>query len=132
MRWKWVVLTCIGALLAAGLAISLPADEPPAKHGSVIMRNKLEHSQRILEGLANEDFEMIRHNAKIMSLFTQLEGWYRGSDPRYDAQLSLFRFANNELIRTAQDKNLDGAALAYTQLTISCVNCHRLVREKQK
>jgi hypothetical protein len=33
------------------------------------------------------------------------------------------------MVKMAKDKNLDGAALAYVQLTMSCVNCHKYVRE---
>ena len=37
-----------------------------------------------------------------------------------------------ELIRQAGKKNLGGATLAYTQLTLSCVHCHNVVRDAKK
>jgi hypothetical protein len=43
--------------------------------------------------------------------------------------LTLFQTANRELIRAAENENLDGATLAYLQLTLSCVNCHKVVRD---
>jgi hypothetical protein len=48
----------------------------------------------------------------------------------YQTQLQVFRFASNELVRLAEEKNLDGASLAYTQMTISCVNCHKFLRQQ--
>jgi hypothetical protein len=36
------------------------------------------------------------------------------------------------LIRQADKENLDGAALAYVQLTLSCVNCHKVVRDSRQ
>ena len=44
-------------------------------------------------------------------------------------QLQIFQNANQQMIRMADDENLDGAALAYVQLTLSCVNCHKIVRD---
>ena len=32
----------------------------------------------------------------------------------------------------AKAKNIDGATLAYVQLTVNCVNCHKYVRESTK
>ena len=37
--------------------------------------------------------------------------------------------ANEQLIAEANANDLDGATLAYVQLTLSCVNCHKLVRD---
>jgi hypothetical protein len=46
--------------------------------------------------------------------------------------MQCFGSANGALVRAAEDKNLDGATLAYTQLAISCVQCHKIVRGKWK
>lgn len=35
----------------------------------------------------------------------------------------------DEIVRQAKKDNVDGTALAFTQLTISCVNCHKHLRE---
>jgi len=56
----------------------------------------------------------------------------RASRPEYRTQLRLFEFADRELIRAAAEKNLDAATLAYNQLTVSCVNCHKIVRASSK
>jgi cytochrome c556 len=42
-----------------------------------------------------------------------------------------FRHAAAGLIAASQKKNLDGAVLAYFQMTQSCVNCHRHVRDQR-
>jgi hypothetical protein len=95
-----------------------------------LMRSKLEHSKNVLGGLTTGDFEAIRKEAKAMRNLTVLERWFRADTPRYKAQLNVFWFANDALIQAADEKNLDGAALAYTQLTLSCVNCHKYVRSE--
>lgn len=114
-----------------------PEEKPAAaesgdKRPTMLMRKKLEYSQKILEGLSVEDFEMIRKNAKLMNTFAQLENWFWADTPQYRAQLNIFRFANDEMIRMAEEKNLEGVSLAYTQMTLSCVNCHKQVRDKSR
>ena len=43
-----------------------------------------------------------------------------------------FEYANKALALAAREKNLDGATIAYIQLTVSCVQCHKLVRGNGK
>jgi len=111
------------------LALPLRAQDDPAQKSSIWMRQKVQASQAILTGLANADFQAIGQNAAAMSAVEQLEKWLRADSPGYRTQLRLFEFANRELIRAAREKNLDAATLAYNQLTISCVNCHKIVRD---
>jgi hypothetical protein len=96
------------------------------------MRQKITASQQILEGLTREDFEKIRVNAQAMQFMGYLESWARSDKPGYREQMQSFGFANGALVRAAEDRNLDGATLAYTQLAVSCVQCHKIVRGKLK
>jgi hypothetical protein len=106
------------------------ADEPQEeKPASYWMRKKLEYSEKILGGLAAADFETIGKTARTMNSLTHMEKWVRGTVPEYRTQLQLFQNANEQIIRAADKQNLDGAALAYVQLTLSCVNCHKVVRD---
>jgi hypothetical protein len=99
---------------------------------SIWMKKKLELSQNILAGLTESDFEKIRANAEAMGFLGYLEKWVRADRTDYKRQISHFEFAKQELIRQARDKNVEGATLAYTQLTVSCVQCHRIVRDLKK
>jgi len=134
------------ALLAAMSLIAVPIlvvavgerlrgqteQERPLRHqvSSKLMQSKLEHSKEVLGGLATEDFDAISKGARAMRDLSALEGWFRANTPQYKAQLNVFWYANDALIKASREKNLDGAALAYSQLTLSCVNCHKLVRSK--
>ena len=46
--------------------------------------------------------------------------------------LADFDYANKSLVLAARERNLDRATIAYLQLTLSCVNCHTLVRDSAK
>jgi len=128
MLTKRLQSTPVLALLLV-LALPLRAQDQPAQKSSIWMRQKVQASQAILTGLASADFQAIGQNAAAMSAMEQLEKWLRADSPGYRTQLRLFEFADRELIRAAREKNLDAATLAYNQLTISCVNCHKIVRD---
>jgi cytochrome c556 len=99
---------------------------------SLWMKHKLAASQRILEGMTRADYEMIEKSAEGMQITSYLEAWSRGDLPDYKAQLQAFDYANGAIVRAARNKNLDGVTIAYAQLTISCVQCHKIVRDKVK
>ena len=97
---------------------------------SVWMKRKLDYTQHILAGIASGDFDQVLKNANAMKGLGKIEAFVRGRTPGYKAQLQVFQEANDEIIRQAQKENVDGATLAFTQLTISCINCHKQLREK--
>jgi uncharacterized protein (DUF2267 family) len=102
------------------------------KAASLWMKAKTEYSRQILLGLTEGDYDKIKKNAKALNLVNLLEGWMRADRKDYRQQVTLFATANQELIRQAEAKNLYGATLAYNQLTISCVQCHRIIRDVKK
>ena len=117
-----VPLVALLALIAAG-----GEDEPPAEDkGDALMQAKLKYSQKVLHGLAIEDFDMVAEGAERLRRLGGLELWTRANTPEYQAQLQIYRTSTGELARLADEKNLDGATLAYIQVTMSCVNCHKV------
>ena len=118
-------------LLATGDAAAVNAQEPGGKEQptSYWMQKKLEYSKNILAGITTADFDKVVENAQSMRRLSAIEGFIRGQTPGYRTQLQIFQEAADEIIRQGQKDNVDGAALAFTQLTISCVNCHKQLRE---
>jgi hypothetical protein len=108
----------------------LDAKEDPKSHPvSFWMEKKLEYSQEILRGLATGDLEVVAQKAEQMRVLSRIEGWVRNGKPGYRAQFQAFQFANAEILRNARADNLDGATLGFQQLTISCVSCHKILRD---
>jgi hypothetical protein len=93
------------------------------------MKKKLEYSKNILAGLTTENFDLILKNAKALNQLGQQQ-WSKNESIEYRTQHQVFWFANDTLILAAEDKNIDGATLSYTQMTFSCVNCHQLLRKQ--
>ena len=101
---------------------------PPANQVREFMRKKLVHSQKVLEGLTVNDLEMVAKNAQELSLLSQAATWQVLQTPDYLQQSADFRRTADALTEAARKGNLDGAALAYVELTMKCVSCHKYVR----
>jgi len=93
------------------------------------MSMKLEYAKKILESLTSGDFEGLSNGAEEMQFVGKIEGFVRQRNPTYAKQLRTFDLANQELVRQADRKNIEGATLAFNQLTSSCVACHVQIRE---
>ncbi len=106
------------------------ADDKP-ESDSFWMEQKLRLSQEILKGLANGDFDQIGKSAEVMRGLNRIEAFVRREPKGYRDYLRQFTLANDDLVLNAADENLAGATLAFNQLTISCVNCHRHLRESE-
>jgi hypothetical protein len=129
------------ALICGDRAPSSPGNEPSArgqKTGSTgediaaLMKRKLENSQRVLEGLALNNFDKIsKHAEELINISKQAE-WKIIKTPDYELHSNEFRRSVEEMVKKAKDKNLDGATLAYMDMTFSCVRCHKYVRETRR
>ena len=93
------------------------------------MRVKLEHSKKVLEGLTTEDLDLVAKNAQAMSLLSQEATWQVLQTQEYAHRSQDFRRTADTLTQAAKKKNLDGAALAYVELTMKCIDCHKYVRD---
>lgn len=121
------VTFCLGLLFVGRGQTDEPKRIAP-NQSAAFMRLKLEHSQKVLEGLTLEDFELTAKHAQQIALLTEDETWKVFQTLEYRHHSAEFQRIANELTKQAQKKNLDGAALAYVQMTMSCVNCHKYVR----
>src|ERR1017187_1538171 len=129
---KSLTALAILTLIAAPLAVPTTrggADQEKESKSSLWMKQKLGASQNILGGLTKGDFEAIEKNAQSMLVVENLEKWLRADTPGYQMKLKDFEYANKSLVLAAKEKNLDGATIAYIQLTLSCVHCHKVVRD---
>jgi cytochrome c556 len=122
-------------LIVAALAFCWPsaADEPAQSAKQVsLMRQKLAHAEKILEGISVADFQLVARHAGELNELTMPQKSGQPDTTAYKTHLQVFRFATNELERNAAEKNLDAASLAYVQMTLSCVNCHKFLREQAR
>jgi cytochrome c556 len=98
---------------------------------SAFMKAKLTHAEKVLEGLATEDYDLIAKHSQAISLLCEDELWSVLKTPEYQERSNEFRRSVYAITEAARKKNLEGAALAYVNTTLSCVNCHKYVRKSK-
>ncbi len=118
----------VWSVLLITLGLFLPSHAQEANKVSEFMRAKLTPSQRVLEGLTIEDFDLIAKHAQEMSLLSQAATWQVLQTAEYRDRSTEFRRSADALSEAAKKKNLEAAALAFVDVTMKCVNCHKYVR----
>jgi hypothetical protein len=135
----WVVLA--GALALTGCAEdrikngqsageTLNPSGPQIGGVRPIMKAKLANAQALLEGLTLEDFDKIRLNAHTLYELSQAAEWHVHKTVAYERFSTMFRENVSDLLQQAMKDNLEGATLAYLQMTMTCVKCHSYMRDE--
>ncbi|MBX6313686.1 MAG: hypothetical protein IRY99_12320 [Isosphaeraceae bacterium] len=130
--FAWCLLGAM-ALITAPTAIpnSCGQDAPKPNQRAEFMRLKLNYSKSVLQGLVTEDFAAIADGARKLKRLSQAAEWEVPTIPHVEEYLAYttdFQRIADDLMKSAKAKNLDGATLAYTRMTINCVDCHKFVR----
>ncbi len=134
--WKWTVPLTLG--LGFGAAMLFPssqqvtpaAEEKPATL-QAFMRQKLEASSQILEGLTVEDAELIKKGTTKILEMSKVELWNVLTDADYREFNRDFRSSMRKLDQAATEKNFDNAILQWIDAMKGCVECHKYVRSER-
>ncbi len=92
------------------------------------MRMKLEASNRILEGLVVDDLTLVVKGSEALLKMSAAEKWRASNDMMYLQRSRDFRQSVETLRNKATKQSIDGAALAWVDVTMSCIQCHEWVR----
>jgi hypothetical protein len=123
---KWVGATILAVL--GGVAwVAASQKEQELKPSQEIMWRKLDLSHETLDALALDDFEAIAAYAEDLEAMSRVEQWTISDSEAYLSESAQFQSAARELGSAARARDSEAAALAYVDLTIRCVRCHRLL-----
>jgi hypothetical protein len=132
------VFILIGGI-AVALLVSLPlltsqqsvlvSQEPGQSPSAGFMRLKLEPAKKVLEGIALGDFQMIRSNSEQMRKLALDASWMVIQTEAYSSHSQDFQRSLSLINRMCDDEDLDGVTLAYMQMTMRCVQCHKMLRD---
>jgi hypothetical protein len=110
-----------------------PKDDPKAKPDAKadLMKKKLALAQKILDGLAMEDFDKIKTGADDLVTVRQAAAFMVGKTAKYEVYANDFQKHLEEIQKAAKKKNVEAAALGYVEMTLTCVRCHQYVRDEK-
>ena len=107
---------------------AVPAQTPATKR---VMREKLAHSQMILEAILTSNFALLDRESAALARATEDPAWTVLKGPEYLRQSEAFLKTLKELRDAAKDHDLDSAAERYTVLTMNCFGCHRYMKGRR-
>lgn len=123
----WLLLLAAGAVVLAGSRFPASQEERQLTPTQEIMWRKLDLSHETLDALALDDFEAIEAYAEDLEAMSRVEGWAISDSEAYLSESAQFRRVTRELGAAAKARDSEAAALAYVDLTLRCVGCHRLM-----
>jgi hypothetical protein len=129
-------ITALSGLLAASLglwflsqkgeALAQKKDDEPALRA--FMRQKLDATNKILEGLCTDDLSMVVEGSDVLLKMSKEEHWRASNDMLYRRYSTEFTDAVSDLREKAVEQSVDGASLAWINATMKCLKCHEWVR----
>jgi hypothetical protein len=96
-----------------------------------VMRDKLAHSQHLLEAIVTSDFAALERHSADLARLTRSEEWLVFKSPEYARQTADFTRAIEDLRVAAERRDVDAAAVQYATVTLTCVQCHRHVKDSR-
>lgn len=102
--------------------------DEPGKGLERFMRQKLQASNLILEGLCTEDMKKVSDGSSTLMKMSGEENWRVSNDMMYRRYSKEFVHAVEELQKEAEDNDMDGTSMAWVNVTMKCLKCHEWVR----
>jgi hypothetical protein len=99
---------------------------------AAMMQKKLKSAHTVLDGVVVADFKKIESGGEQLIKLAKSETWQLIRSPLYERHSADFVARTETLVKKAKEKNMDGTALAYVDMTLSCVRCHQYVREHKR
>lgn len=119
----------LGVLLLVVLSGPWAVAQTPAT--GRVMREKLAHSQKILEAILTSNFALLERESMALAKATESPAWTVLKGPEYMKQSDAFLKALRELTDAAKAHDLDTAAQRYNALTTTCFGCHRSMKDRR-
>jgi hypothetical protein len=132
-----VLAVGMSALLTAGQPAN-PTEKPKAdeKKGDektkMLMRRKLEHSQKILEALTLNDLDKAAKHSEELLKVRKDPDFKVWKTAEYELWSDEFTRSVEGIIKASRDGNLEAAKLQYLSMTMSCFHCHSYTRDAGK
>jgi len=92
-----------------------------------LMREKLQHSQRILTAVTTSDWGLLQRETQALTTVTKNPTWTELMTAELRPYADEFRKALDELSKAAERHDYDTSGRSYLSLTSACLACHKHV-----
>lgn len=90
-----------------------------------LMKAKAGYAHRLLDAVVLGELETVRDQAFRLKAVAETADWNVMDTPEYVRESDAFIRATDRLLQAAASKNHEAVALAYVEITLTCVHCHR-------
>jgi hypothetical protein len=97
-----------------------------------LMKAKAGYAHRLLDAVVMADLETARDQAFRLKAVAETADWNVLDTEEYAQATEAFVRATDNLLRAASSRKTEAAALAYVEVTLSCVHCHQYVRTQRQ
>ena len=115
--------TMVMVLMGAGGLYAQTARTAP------MMREKLVHSQRVLEALTTSNFDMLVRESAALARIADSPRWADLKTRELRIQTDAFLKAVADLAAASKRRDLDGAAAVYSTMVTTCYQCHKRLKD---
>lgn len=116
----------VGAVILVLAATTIGSAQRP--NLGELMREKLMHAEDLVGAVVLGNHARIEQSAAELVRLSEATTWSPLQTPQYLNHASQFRVAAETLADEARARDIDGVSLAYMEMTLSCVQCHKHVR----
>ena len=113
------------SIMTFGVVVGMAAAPSQGPGIRTVMREKLEHTQKILEAVVTSDWSSLETHSRELERLTNDPRWMVLKYPEYAQHSAAFVRAVQALHTAAAQRDLEETPKAYTNLTLQCVACHR-------
>lgn len=117
------------SVIATLLPIQDQESTPMPAKAADFMQRKLDFTRTVVDGLATENYAKISAGAQDLLVLSHEADWNVITSAEYLKMSAEFRKSTERLLQQGEQKNLDGATLAYFEVTLNCIRCHKQVRQ---
>lgn len=115
------------AFIAAVCLVAVQSADAQTVRTGRLMREKLQHAQRILAALTTSDYELLEKEARALTKITENPAWTELMMGELRPYTGSFSKALAELSAAAERRDYEAAGASYAQLTSACFACHKHV-----
>jgi hypothetical protein len=92
-----------------------------------LMKAKAGYAHRLLDAVVLGEIETVRDQAFRLRAVAETADWNVVKTEEYVRESEAFVRATDMLLQSAASKNREAVALAYVEVTLTCVRCHTYV-----
>jgi len=118
-------------LLVLALAVAGTAASAQTARTGGVMRQKLAHTQKILEALTTSNQTLLSRESEALSGIAASPAWNELRTPELRGYTDRFLKAVADLDAAAKRRDLDAAATGYNSLVTTCYQCHRHLKDSR-